>query len=145
MIKSCTTGDPQMDLASMSGAAPENATKKTHGPIRELYKTCNFGTLYGQGIWGLARQIKGTPIEARELQDHHRKRQGPAVRHGPSPAGAVWHSRRAFSRDPPMAEPVPFPQPEAPRQHELLSGDTMLKTFAYAKQHALFSRRGLDR
>jgi hypothetical protein len=29
--------------------------------------------LYGQGIWGLARQIKGTPIEARELQDHHRK------------------------------------------------------------------------
>ena len=38
---------------------------------------------------------------------------------------------------PPMAEPVPFPQPEAPRQHELLSGDTMLKTFAYAKQQAL--------
>ena len=38
-----------------------------------------------------------------------------------------------------MAEPVPFPQPEAPRQHELLSGDTMLKTFAYAKQQALVS------
>ena len=73
MIKSCMTGDPHMDLAKVSGAAPENATKKTHGPIRELYKTCNFGTLYGQGIWGLARQIKGTPIEARELQDHHRK------------------------------------------------------------------------
>ena len=36
-----------------------------------------------------------------------------------------------------MAEPVPFPQPEAPRQ--LLSGDTMLKTFAYAKQQALVS------
>lgn len=41
--------------------------------------------------------------------------------------------------NPPMAEPVPFTQPEAPRQHELLSGDTMLKTFAYAKQHALVS------
>jgi hypothetical protein len=41
--------------------------------------------------------------------------------------------------NPPMAEPVPFPQPEAPSQHELLSGDTMLKTFAYAKQHALVS------
>jgi hypothetical protein len=36
-----------------------------------------------------------------------------------------------------MAEPVPFPQPEAPRQP--LSGDTMLKTFAYAKQQALVS------
>lgn len=50
------TGDPHMDLVKVSGAAPENATKMTHGPIRELYKTRNFGTLYGQGIWGLARR-----------------------------------------------------------------------------------------
>jgi hypothetical protein len=48
-----------MDLAKVSGAAPENATKKTHGPIRELYKTCNFGTLYGQGVETGARVHAG--------------------------------------------------------------------------------------
>lgn len=66
-------GDPYLNFAIQAGAAPQGATKKTHKTIRNQFKECAIGTLYGMGTGVLAERT-GLPIPyADELLRLHRK------------------------------------------------------------------------
>jgi hypothetical protein len=73
MLQAYTSGDPYIAFAKQSGAVPENATKTSHGPIRELFKTCALGVQYGMGAESLAVRIQQPLAYARELLRLHRE------------------------------------------------------------------------
>jgi DNA polymerase I len=73
MGKAYSSGDPYLTFAKQAGAAPECATKQTHGPTRELYKQCVLAVQYGMGEDGLAARIGHTFYHARELLRLHRE------------------------------------------------------------------------
>lgn len=67
------SGDPYLAFAKQAGAAPADATKATHGKVRELYKTCALGVQFGMGPESLAQRIGRPVLAARDLlRDHHR-------------------------------------------------------------------------
>jgi hypothetical protein len=47
MQQAYTSGDFYLTFAQMAGAAPPDATKDSHGAVRELYKTIALGVMYG--------------------------------------------------------------------------------------------------
>jgi DNA polymerase I len=61
------SGDCYLAFAKQAGAVPENATKDTHGPQRELFKQCALGVVFGMEAQGLALRIGQAPIVAHEL------------------------------------------------------------------------------
>jgi DNA polymerase-1 len=66
------SGDPYLAFAKQAGAVPEDATKETHGPTRELFKTCALGVQYGMGPDSLALRLGQPPIVAHDLlRAHH--------------------------------------------------------------------------
>ena len=65
-------GDVYLAFAKQAGLAPPEATKATHGEVRERCKAAVLGTLYGMGPETLARRIGRPPCEARELLALHR-------------------------------------------------------------------------
>ena len=67
------SGDPYLSFAKQAGAVPQDATKASHGDIRELYKACVLGVQYGMGANSLALRIGGPPILARDLLRAHRE------------------------------------------------------------------------
>lgn len=67
-----TSGDPYLRFAIQAGAAPADATKQTHGTIRDQFKTCALGVLYGLGEASLGQQIGKSPAHARELLRLHK-------------------------------------------------------------------------
>jgi DNA polymerase I-like protein with 3'-5' exonuclease and polymerase domains len=67
------SGDPYLGFAIQAGAAPPDATKSTHGPVRELYKQCALAVQYGMQAEGLAQRIGQAPIVARDLLQAHRE------------------------------------------------------------------------
>jgi DNA polymerase I-like protein with 3'-5' exonuclease and polymerase domains len=68
-----TSGDPYLAFAKQAGAAPADATKATHGDVRDLFKACALAVQYGMGEEGLSLKI-GRPIAyARELLHLHRE------------------------------------------------------------------------
>ena len=73
MLEAYATGDPYLALAVQAGAAPVNATKATHGAVREWFKTCSLGVLYGMEARGLARRTNLSDIEAKSLLRAHRE------------------------------------------------------------------------
>ncbi len=73
MLEAYRTGDPYLAFAKQAGAVPPEATKDTHEPERELFKSCALAVQYGMGATGLAFKINKTKPEARELIDLHRK------------------------------------------------------------------------
>ena len=73
MIDAYETGDSYMAFAIQAGAAPKGATKKTHGAIRDLYKTCVLALQYGAGAQTLATQLDTTVVNARYLISQHRR------------------------------------------------------------------------
>ena len=66
-----SSGDPYLAFAKQAGAAPECATKQTHGPTRELFKQCVLAVQYGMGEDSLAQNIGQTFFHARELLRLH--------------------------------------------------------------------------
>jgi DNA polymerase I len=72
MLAAYRSGDPYLDFAKQAGAVPADATKKTHGPARDLFKQCVLAVQYGQGAEGLARRIDKPEIVARTLMEAHR-------------------------------------------------------------------------
>jgi DNA polymerase family A len=66
------SGDPYLAFAKQAGAVPADGTKKTHGHVRELYKTATLAVQYGMVEWGLASRIGEQPIVARNLLAAHR-------------------------------------------------------------------------
>jgi DNA polymerase I len=65
------SGDPYLAFAKQAGAVPHDATKQTHGPTRELFKTCALGVLYGMEAESLAARIGQPTIVARDLLRAH--------------------------------------------------------------------------
>jgi hypothetical protein len=66
------SGDPYLAFAKQAGAVPQDATKATHGPTRELFKQCVLGVQYGMEAQSLALRIAQPPIVARDLlRAHH--------------------------------------------------------------------------
>jgi DNA polymerase family A len=67
------SGDPYLTFGKQSGAVPEDATKATHGPKRELFKQCVLAVQYGMEADGLAARIGQPTIVARDLLRAHRE------------------------------------------------------------------------
>jgi DNA polymerase family A len=67
------SGDPYLAFAKQAGAVPPDATKKTHGPLRELFKACVLAVQYGMGEVSLAQRIGQPTARARELLALHRQ------------------------------------------------------------------------
>jgi hypothetical protein len=66
------SGDFYLAFAQQAGAVPRDATRQTHGPERELFKTCALGVQYGMEFQSLAERIGGSPVQARDLlRAHH--------------------------------------------------------------------------
>jgi DNA polymerase I len=67
-----TSGDPYLAFAKQARAVPDDATKKSHGPTRELYKQCVLAVQYGMEAESLALRIGQAPPVARGLlRAHH--------------------------------------------------------------------------
>ena len=73
MLAGYESGDPYITLAKQAGAVPEDATKRSHPAIREQFKHCALGVLFGLGAPGLADRIGVLPIVARRLLQLHRE------------------------------------------------------------------------
>ena len=73
MLAGYESGDPYIVFAKQAGAVPEDATKESHPVIREQFKQCALGVLYGLGALGLAERIGVLPIVARRLLQLHRE------------------------------------------------------------------------
>jgi hypothetical protein len=67
------SGDPYLAFAKQAGAVPADATKKTHGPTRELYKQCVLAVQYGMEAQSLALRIGQPIVVARNLLRSHRE------------------------------------------------------------------------
>ena len=67
-----TSGDPYLAFAKQAGAVPPEATKQTHGPIRERFKACVLAVQYGMGDESLALRIGQPVCYARALLEMHR-------------------------------------------------------------------------
>lgn len=61
MIAAVKSGDPYLHTAKMVGAVPQDATKKSHGSVREIYKQSFLAISYGQTPFGLKNKL-GLPI-----------------------------------------------------------------------------------
>lgn len=67
------SGSPYLAFAIKAGAAPAGATKASHPLVRERYKQCSLGVLFGMGARALASRI-GKPLSvAEQLLRHHRE------------------------------------------------------------------------
>jgi len=66
------TGDPYLAFAKQAGAAPESATRQSHGPIRDQFKACVLAVQYGMGEQSLSVRINQSVYRARELLRLHR-------------------------------------------------------------------------
>jgi DNA polymerase family A len=70
------SGDCYLAFAKQAGAVPIDATKRSHGPKRELFKQCVLAVQYGMGADALAARIGQPPIVGRELLRAHRETYG---------------------------------------------------------------------
>jgi DNA polymerase I len=73
MLAAYDSGDPYLAFAKQAGAAPADATKKTHAAVREQFKACVLGVQYAMGADTLALRINQCPAAARELLRMHRE------------------------------------------------------------------------
>ncbi len=67
------SGDPYLAFAKQAGAVPEDATKESHAPTRELFKQCALAVMYGMEAESLAARIGQPPVVARDLLRAHRE------------------------------------------------------------------------
>lgn len=73
MMAAYESGDPYMEFAKQAGAVPPDATKRTHGHVRDQFKACALAVQYGMGPEALANRIGQPPIVGRELLRRHRE------------------------------------------------------------------------
>jgi hypothetical protein len=67
------TGDPHLAFAVQAGAAPPDATRDTHGEVRDRFKACNLGVLFGMGALTLGQQVSLPTPYARDLIRVHQE------------------------------------------------------------------------
>jgi DNA polymerase I-like protein with 3'-5' exonuclease and polymerase domains len=73
MFESYRSGDPYMAFAKLAGAAPPDATKKTHETVRDQYKACVLAVQYAMGAETLAARLGQPPVVARDLLRKHQE------------------------------------------------------------------------
>lgn len=79
LMKAYMSGDPYLAFAISAGAAPKDATKRSHGDIRNLFKSTVLGLQYGMGSKKLSVKLTadtGKPVsidKAKELINLHRQ------------------------------------------------------------------------
>ena len=73
MLKSYRSGDPYLAFAKLAGAAPQDATKKTHEAVRDQYKACVLAVQYAMGAEALAARLGQPPVVARDLLRKHQE------------------------------------------------------------------------
>jgi len=73
MQETYLAGDPHMEFAKQANAVPPHATKKTHGAIRDQYKQCNLGVMYGMAPKALALRIGKSENVAQQLIEKHQQ------------------------------------------------------------------------
>jgi hypothetical protein len=73
MLAAYKSGDPYLAFGKQAGVIPADATKKTHGDQRQLFKACVLGLQFGMGPETLAFRIGQPPIVARDLIRMHRE------------------------------------------------------------------------
>jgi DNA polymerase-1 len=73
MMAAYQTGDPYLEFAKQARAVPADATKQTHGAVREQFKQCALAVLYGMGPNGLAGRIAQPVLVANELVRLHKE------------------------------------------------------------------------
>jgi DNA polymerase-1 len=73
MSAAYASGDSYLAFAKQARAVPDDATKQTHGPQRELYKQAALAVQYGQESQSLALRIAQPEIVARDLLRAHRQ------------------------------------------------------------------------
>jgi hypothetical protein len=71
LLDAYRTGDIYLAFAKQAGLAPADATKASHGEVRDMCKAVVLGTLYGMGPETLAKRIGRPLIEARDLLRLH--------------------------------------------------------------------------
>lgn len=69
-----TSGDPYLWLGKAGGVIPVDATKKTHGELRDVFKIVYLAANYGMAEKSLAVLIGKTEAHARELLRMHTER-----------------------------------------------------------------------
>jgi DNA polymerase family A len=67
LLAACESGDVYLGVAKQLGQAPKDATSKTHGALRNLFKTVVLGINYGLGARSLAMRTGVSPYEAAEI------------------------------------------------------------------------------
>ena len=72
-IQAYSSGDPYLAFAKQVGAVPADATKETHGAIRDLFKQVCLGINYGMEAESLAYRIGRSVREAKALLRLHRE------------------------------------------------------------------------
>ena len=69
LLRAYASGDFYLGIAKQMGFAPPEATRKTHGALRDRFKVVALATQYGQGHLALSDQLGINPTEARNLLD----------------------------------------------------------------------------
>jgi DNA polymerase I len=78
LIKAYVSGDPYLAFAKSARACPQDATKKSHGEVRNLFKSTVLGLQYGMGALKLSIKLTAdtgkvvSVEEAKELIDLHK-------------------------------------------------------------------------
>ena len=67
-----SSGDPYLAFAKQAGAVPADATKASHGTIRDQFKVCALAVQYGMGDKSLAESLGVTEGRARQLLQLHK-------------------------------------------------------------------------
>jgi DNA polymerase I-like protein with 3'-5' exonuclease and polymerase domains len=73
LIEGYRSGDPYLAFAKQAGLAPADATKATHGAVRDRCKAVVLGINYGMSAAGLAGRIGQAEIYARSLLEAHKR------------------------------------------------------------------------
>lgn len=73
MREAYQTGDPYLAFAKQAGAVPQDATKKTHKSVRDLYKTAALALQYGMGKGSLSKRLNIPEWQAEQLIQHHKR------------------------------------------------------------------------
>lgn len=72
MLSAYNSGDPYLDFAKSFGAAPPDATKKSHADTRDRFKTMLLAVQYGGSAKLLSARLGVSTVEAAEMLRHHR-------------------------------------------------------------------------
>jgi hypothetical protein len=72
MIDLYNSGDPYLTFCKRVGEVPQDATKKTHGAIRDTYKVGLLAAQYGISHKTLATRLGASDLEAYEVLNQHR-------------------------------------------------------------------------